>query len=81
VSSLRNDLISLRVVNVYDVNPKTYLLKLAKPDHKQFLLIESGVRVHTTEFMRDKSQIPSVFAMKVCWFVGSVVGQVLDLLC
>jgi predicted ribosome quality control (RQC) complex YloA/Tae2 family protein len=36
-------LIGLRVANIYDINHRTYLFKLAKPDHKAFLLIESGM--------------------------------------
>ena len=31
VLSLQQTLLGYRVANVYDINPKTYLLKLAKP--------------------------------------------------
>jgi predicted ribosome quality control (RQC) complex YloA/Tae2 family protein len=65
VKCLRSSLIGMRVANVYDLNPKTYLIKLAKPDKKVFLLIESGIRIHTTDFAREKSNIPSVFTLKV----------------
>ena len=54
VLSLQQTVLGYRVSNVYDINPRTYLLKLAKPDAKLMLLIESGIRVHTTEFVRDK---------------------------
>lgn len=62
-------IIGLRVANVYDINHRTYLIKLAKPDHKAFLLIESGTRIHTTEFTRDKSDVPSVFSLKLRKFL------------
>lgn len=65
VKDLRRKLVGLRVANIYDVNQKTYLIKLAQPDQKHFLLIESGIRIHSTNFARDKSQIPSVFSLKV----------------
>lgn len=68
VKNLQN-LIGLRVANIYDINHRTYLFKLAKPDHKAFLLIESGTRIHTTEFMRDKSDVPSVFSLKLRKFL------------
>ena len=43
----------------------TYLLKFSRPGSKFLLLVESGTRVHTTQFTRDKSNIPSGFSMKV----------------
>ena len=55
----------MRVANIYDLNSRTYLLKFQKPDEKVFLLIESGTRIHTTKFARDKNNIPSGFSMKV----------------
>ena len=42
----------LATANVYDINPKTYVLKLARSGEdgeKALLLIESGVRLHTVE--------------------------------
>jgi predicted ribosome quality control (RQC) complex YloA/Tae2 family protein len=65
VQCLRTSILGLRVSNIYDLNPKTYLLKLAVPDKKVFLLIESGIRIHTTDFIRDKANIPSNFSLKV----------------
>ena len=58
VLALRAQLVGFRIVNVYDIDPKTYLLKLAKPDAKMFLLIESGIRMHTTSYARDKACAP-----------------------
>jgi predicted ribosome quality control (RQC) complex YloA/Tae2 family protein len=63
---LRDKVVGLRIANVYDLGKKTYQLKLAKPDHKQYLVIESGVRLHTTKFQRERQSVPSVFCLKVC---------------
>jgi predicted ribosome quality control (RQC) complex YloA/Tae2 family protein len=49
----------------YDLSRKVYLLKFVRPDQKLFVVIESGIRVHSTQFTREKNDIPSVFAMKV----------------
>jgi predicted ribosome quality control (RQC) complex YloA/Tae2 family protein len=68
VRDIKTKIVGLRVANVYDLNNRTYLFKLAKPDQKIFLLIESGIRIHTTKFAREKKEVPSVFALKVCFF-------------
>ncbi|XP_064403966.1 ribosome quality control complex subunit NEMF-like isoform X2 [Halichondria panicea] len=62
---LRERLLGMRVANVYDIDQKTYLIKLAKTDLKVMLLLESGVRMHTTEFEWPKHMQPSGFAMKL----------------
>ena len=62
---LAKKLIGLRVANIYDVSGRLYLFKLAKASRKETLLIESGIRIHTTNFMRNKKDIPSGFSMKV----------------
>ncbi|CAK6971511.1 nuclear export mediator factor NEMF-like isoform X2 [Scomber scombrus] len=54
----------MRVNNVYDIDNKTYLIRLQKPDHKAILLIESGTRIHSTDFEWPKNMMPSGFAMK-----------------
>jgi predicted ribosome quality control (RQC) complex YloA/Tae2 family protein len=65
VRDLRSKALGLRVANVYDINARTYLIKLARPDQKVFLMLESGVRFHSTKFSRDKNDVPSVFCMKL----------------
>jgi NFACT N-terminal and middle domains len=48
--------------------PQTYIVKLARTGEngdKAFLLLESGIRFHTTAFSRDKSTIPSNISMKL----------------
>lgn len=53
-------------LSVYDLGPKTFLFKFALPDIKEMLLIESGVRCHTTTFQREKTTgHPSQFVMKL----------------
>ena len=42
-----------------------FLLMFRLIDVKKFLLIESGVRFHTTSYMRDKNDFPSSFSVKV----------------
>lgn len=64
----------LRVVNAYNVNNKTYLLKLAKTGddskeedetNKNVLLLENGFRIHLTEFDWPKEIHPNGFTMKI----------------
>ena len=57
--------IGMRVNRVYDVDHKTYLLKLQRPQEKCVLLLESGVRLHTTRFEWPKNEPPSGFTMKL----------------
>lgn len=65
VSDLRRKAVGLRVANIYDIDKKTYLLKLVRPDLKTFVVIESGIRLHSTIYSQNKNDVPSIFAMKV----------------
>ena len=67
VRDIRASLLGQRVANIYDLNDKTYLFKFAVPgkSEKILLLLESGVRFHTTKYARDKNDLPSPFAMKL----------------
>lgn len=65
VINLRERLIGIRLQNIYDVNAKTFLFKFAKPDDKELVLVESGTRIHTTQFSRDKSITPTPFCSKI----------------
>ncbi|XP_030539979.1 ribosome quality control complex subunit NEMF [Rhodamnia argentea] len=66
-------LIGMRCSNVYDLSPKTYVFKLMNSSgvtesgesEKILLLMESGVRLHTTDYVRDKSNTPSGFTLKL----------------
>ncbi|KAI9152530.1 hypothetical protein H9P43_009322 [Blastocladiella emersonii ATCC 22665] len=57
--------VGMRLQNVYDINAKTYLFKFARTEEKELVLIESGIRMHSTEFEREKPPLPSPFAMKL----------------
>ncbi|KAJ2726060.1 hypothetical protein GGI07_000843 [Coemansia sp. Benny D115] len=65
VASLQQRIVGLRLQGIYDVNSKTLLLKFTKPEHKELVLVESGIRLHTTDYTRDKSIVPSGFCMKL----------------
>ncbi|KAJ1265873.1 hypothetical protein BS78_08G106800 [Paspalum vaginatum] len=66
-------LIGMRLANVYDITPKTYLFKLMNSSgitesgesENVLLLMESGARFHTTQYVRDKSTTPSGFTLKL----------------
>ncbi|CAG9334530.1 unnamed protein product [Blepharisma stoltei] len=58
-------LVGLRIANIYDLSQKLFIWKFSKPDHKVHLLLESGVRFHTTEFNREKPKAPTPFTSKL----------------
>ncbi|XP_039525366.1 nuclear export mediator factor Nemf-like isoform X2 [Pimephales promelas] len=64
ISEINAKCVGMRVNNIYDIDTKTYLIRLQKPDCKSVLLIESGIRIHCTEFDWPKNIMPSGFAMK-----------------
>lgn len=57
--------IGMRVNQIYDIDNKTYLIRLNRYEEKIVLLLESGVRIHTTEFQWPKNPSPSGFSMKM----------------
>ncbi|KAM3083703.1 hypothetical protein ACMFMG_002185 [Clarireedia jacksonii] len=62
---LSNALVSLRVSNIYDLSSKIFLVKFAKPDNKQQIIIDSGFRCHLTAFSRATAAAPSIFVQKL----------------
>ena len=50
---LSNSLVTLRLANIYDLSSRIFLLKFAKPDHREQLVIDSGFRCHLTAFARS----------------------------
>ncbi|KAJ8394233.1 hypothetical protein AAFF_G00048160 [Aldrovandia affinis] len=64
IAEINANYLGMRVNNVYDIDNKTYLIRLQKPDTKAVLLLESGIRIHSTEFEWPKNMMPSGFAMK-----------------
>lgn len=65
VNSVRPSVVGCKLVNIYDINSRVYMLKLQRSGFRCFLLLESGVRFHLTEYTRDKSLIPSNYTMKL----------------
>ena len=61
----RKGLIGMKVANIYDISGRQYLVKFQRGSKKEMVLIESGIRMHTTSYQRDKNQIPSAYSMKV----------------
>ncbi|KAL2150346.1 hypothetical protein VTH82DRAFT_8022 [Thermothelomyces myriococcoides] len=66
---LAEALVSLRLSNIYDLNSKILLLKFAKPNSRQQLLIESGFRCHLTDFARAAAPAPSQFVSRLRKFL------------
>ncbi|KAK2574955.1 hypothetical protein KPH14_008718 [Odynerus spinipes] len=58
-------LIGMRVNQIYDVDHRTYLIRLQRSEEKCVLLLESGNRMHTTAFEWPKNAAPSSFSMKM----------------
>jgi predicted ribosome quality control (RQC) complex YloA/Tae2 family protein len=67
--TLFHRLVGMRVAQVYDIDHKTYLIKLQRTEEKCMLLLESGSRLHTTAFEWPKNVAPSGFSMKVSGLV------------
>ncbi|VDM64082.1 unnamed protein product [Angiostrongylus costaricensis] len=68
VSAAVNDVKSLegaRIINVYDINHKTYIMKLSSAKEKFLLLFESGIRIHRAYHDYQKSSFPSNFSVKL----------------
>ncbi|CAH0728636.1 unnamed protein product, partial [Brenthis ino] len=58
-------LVGMRVNQVYDIDNKTYVIRLQRSEEKSVLLLESGNRFHTTQFEWPKNVAPSGFTMKL----------------
>ncbi|KAH0534552.1 hypothetical protein KQX54_005197 [Cotesia glomerata] len=55
----------MRVNQIYDIDHRTYLIRLQRSEEKKVLLLESGNRIHTTAFEWPKNVAPSGFSMKM----------------
>lgn len=44
---------------------RLYLIKLSRANRKEHLLIESGIRIHTTNYVKNEKDLPSGFSMKL----------------
>ncbi|XP_045502625.1 nuclear export mediator factor NEMF homolog [Colias croceus] len=58
-------LVGMRVNQVYDIDNRTYVIRLQRSEEKSVLLLESGNRFHTTQFEWPKNVAPSGFTMKL----------------
>ncbi|KAL7717545.1 Ribosome quality control complex subunit 2 [Entamoeba marina] len=65
VGEMNSKLDGMNVNTVYDINRRLYVIKLSKTDKKEFIVIESGCRVHLTEYNREKSDTPNNFTSRL----------------
>ncbi len=64
ISELNQRIKGARINNIYQLNPKTLLLKLRKPRQPRIhLLIEAGKRLNTTSYIHEKPKRPPAFCM------------------
>ncbi|EAW06414.1 putative DUF814 domain protein [Aspergillus clavatus NRRL 1] len=68
---LASELVSLRVSNIYDLSSRIFLFKLAKPDHRKQLVVDSGFRCHVTQYSRATATAPSPFVTRMRKFLKS----------
>ena len=66
---LSSRIVSLRLANIYDLSSRIFLLKLAKPDHREQCIIDSGFRCHLTSFARATAAAPSPFVTRLRKFL------------
>ncbi|CEL01089.1 hypothetical protein ASPCAL00681 [Aspergillus calidoustus] len=62
---LASELVGLRVSNIYDLSTRIFLFKLAKPDHRKQLIVDSGFRCHVTQYSRATATSPSTFVSRM----------------
>ncbi|KAJ5386896.1 hypothetical protein N7509_009437 [Penicillium cosmopolitanum] len=73
---LASELVNLRVSNIYDLSShlffqRIFLFKLAKPDHRRQLIVDSGFRTHVTQYSRTAATAPSPFVTRLRKFLKS----------
>ncbi|QEU58039.1 Rqc2 [Kluyveromyces lactis] len=64
---LENQIVGFRLRNIYNIadSNRQFLLKFGKPDSKLNVVIDCGLRVHTTDFTRPIPPTPSWFVSKL----------------
>ncbi|SCU65550.1 translation-associated element 2, putative [Trypanosoma equiperdum] len=77
VEEMRTELQGLRLTNVYDIPPRTFLFKFGNSEKKRTLLLENGVRLHLTQLVREKPKVPTQFTLRLrkhvrAWRLDSV---------
>ncbi|CAI7622967.1 unnamed protein product [Penicillium glandicola] len=68
---LASECVNLRVSNIYDLSSRIFLFKLAKPDHRRQLIIDSGFRTHVTQYSRTAATTPSPFVTRLRKYLKS----------
>ncbi|KAJ5151244.1 uncharacterized protein N7482_010496 [Penicillium canariense] len=68
---LAAELVNLRVSNIYDLSSRIFLFKLAKPDHRRQLIVDSGFRTHVTQYSRTAASAPSPFVTRMRKYLKS----------
>jgi len=64
VRELKESILDSRVSNVYQLNSKTLLFKLHKPDKPPLgLILESARRLHLTSYVIERPLVPPAFCM------------------
>jgi predicted ribosome quality control (RQC) complex YloA/Tae2 family protein len=64
VRELRESAVDSRVSNIYQLDSKTLIFKLHKPDKSSFgLIMEAGRRLHLTAYALEKPTVPPAFCM------------------
>ncbi|KAF3480336.1 serologically defined colon cancer antigen 1 [Arthroderma uncinatum] len=66
---LSASILGLRIANIYDLSPRTFLFKLALPDIKKQLIINAGFHCHLTESSRTTADAPSHFVSRLRKFL------------
>ncbi|KAF2487231.1 hypothetical protein BDY17DRAFT_243734 [Neohortaea acidophila] len=66
---LSNSLLSLRCSNIFDLSSRVFLIKFAKPERREQLIIDSGFRCHLTAFARSTAAAPSPFVSRLRKFL------------
>lgn len=64
---LRDSIESYRLNNIYNIadSSRQFLLKFNKPDSKINVVVDCGLKIHTTEFTRPTPPVPSGFVAKL----------------
>jgi len=74
VLELKLTIVGSRVRNIYQINRKTLILKLYKPNEPTLqLLIEAGKRLHLTSYVEKKPVRPPAFCMALRKYVRNSV--------
>jgi len=64
VRELKDSILDSRVSNVYQLDSKTFLFKLHKPEKLPLgLILEAGRRLHLTSYVMEKPLVPPGFCM------------------